>query len=317
MSTTAPIRPAPRPISSETLPSRSTQTQATTAVAPDTDSEVSAKRPRWRFSFGMLPFVIMHLALVSVIWTGFPWQALVLCAVLFVVRMFGVTGGYHRYFSHRTFKTSRVGQFVLAWIAQSSAQKGALWWAAHHRHHHRESDTPEDVHSPGRHGFWYAHLGWLFDNNDETDVSSVRDLAKYPELVWLNKYHLVPAIALGVGSWLFLGWGGLVVGFILSTVLLWHATFSINSLNHMIGKTRFKTGDDSRNSLPLAILTMGEGWHNNHHHYMMSTRQGFYWWEIDLTYYILKVLSWMRLVWDIREPPKKILDEGRALDRAA
>ncbi len=276
-------------------------------------AHVRSKLP-WFLRPGSLPFVAVHLGALGTIWTGITWQAAVLCAVLFFVRMFAVTGGYHRYFSHRTFKTSRVGQFLLAVLAQTTAQKGCLWWAAHHRHHHAESDTEHDLHSPHQSGFWYAHLGWLFDDTSKTDYSRVRDLAKYPELVWLNKLHLLPAIALGVASWWFFGWSGLCFGFLASTVFTWHATFTINSLTHMIGNRRFETTDDSRNCLPLALLTMGEGWHNNHHHYQACARQGFYWWEIDITYYILRTLGFFGLVWNIRQPPQRVLEEGRRLD---
>lgn len=266
---------------------------------------------------GMLPFFLIHLSLIGIFWTGFSATALILCFALWAVRMFGVTGGYHRYFSHRSYKTSRVGQFLLAFLAQSSAQKGVLWWAAHHRHHHRDSDKETDLHSPLQHGFWYAHMGWLFDQNDETDMQSVRDLAKYPELRWLNKYHLVPPLVLGVATWLVFGWTGLFVGFLLSTVILWHTTFFINSLTHMFGKTRFETGEDSRNSFILALVTLGEGWHNNHHYYQACTRQGFYWWEVDISYYVLRGLAAIGVVWDLREPPQRILDEGRQRDGRA
>ncbi|MGB0680409.1 MAG: acyl-CoA desaturase, partial [Polyangiales bacterium] len=252
-----------------------------------------------------LPFAAVHLAVLAAFWTGANPADWICCAVLYWVRMFGVTGVYHRYFSHRSYKTSRVMQFLLAWLAQSSAQKGVLWWAAHHRDHHRYSDTERDVHSPRRCGFWHAHMGWLFDHTMHTNYERIADFARYPELRFLNRFYLLPPIVLGTAVWWFLGWSGLVIGFCLSTVLLWHGTFTINSLAHMIGRRRFDTPDDSRNSWLLAIITMGEGWHNNHHHYQASTRQGFRWWELDLTYYILKLMSVFRLVWDLREPPEE------------
>jgi stearoyl-CoA desaturase (delta-9 desaturase) len=264
-----------------------------------------------------LPFLLVHLVCVAAIWTGVTWQALALCVVLYVARMFGVTAGYHRYFSHRSFKTSRLGQFLLAALAQSSAQRGALWWAAKHRHHHRHSDTEEDVHSPRHRGFWYSHLGWIFvPKHEETDFDAVPDLTKYPELVWLEKHPLVPAVVLGVLSFLLLGWSGLVVGFFWSTVLLYHGTFMINSLAHVHGKQRYVTGDDSRNNWWLALITLGEGWHNNHHAYQSSTRQGFRWYEVDPTYYTLKAMSWVGLVWDLRSPPEEVVRNERKLGRA-
>ena len=263
-----------------------------------------------------IPFLLVHIVCVAAIWTGVTVEALLLCAALYVVRMIAVTAGYHRYFSHRSFRTSRVGQFVLAWLAQSSAQRGVLWWAAKHRQHHKHSDTELDVHSPRHRGFWYAHLGWIFaPQQGETDLRAVPDLASYPELVWLDTHRYLPAIVLGVVIWLVAGWPGLVVGFFWSTVLLYHGTFAINSLAHVHGKQRYVTGDDSRNNWWLALITMGEGWHNNHHAYMASTRQGFRWWELDVTYYVLRALSWARVVYDLNEPPKSLVRNEKRLGR--
>jgi stearoyl-CoA desaturase (delta-9 desaturase) len=261
---------------------------------------------------GMTPFILLHVLAVVGIVLGASWQAWVLCVALYWVRMFFVTGAYHRYFSHRTYKTSRWMQFVLAFMAETTAQRGALWWAAHHRDHHKYSDDDRDVHSPVRWGFWHSQFGWLYDQNGHTDYARVKDLAKYPELVVLNKLWLVPPAIMGTMCWFFLGMEGLLVGFMLSTVLLWHGTFTINSLAHIWGKRRYETTDDSRNNLWLALLTMGEGWHNNHHHFMNSTRQGFFWWEIDMTYYVLKAMSWVGLVWDLKEPPSRVYEPAKA-----
>jgi stearoyl-CoA desaturase (Delta-9 desaturase) len=258
---------------------------------------------------------MIHLLCFGALWSGVTVEALILGLVLLVVRTFGVTGGYHRYFSHRAYKTSRVFQFVLAWLAQSSAQKGALWWAAHHRVHHKFSDQPEDVHSPIQRGFWYSHVGWILDDTTETRWDKIQDFAKYPELRFLNRFHLLPPIVLGVASYLIAGLPGLFVGFFWSTVLLWHNTFLINSITHLWGKRRYETTDDSRNNWFTALLTLGEGWHNNHHHYQSSARNGFYWWEIDVTYYVLKVMSWLGLVWDLRPVPERVLEDGRRRDR--
>lgn len=276
-------------------------------------------------------FFAMHLVPLLAFFTQvtrFDWAVAV---VLYVSRMFFVTGGYHRYFSHRTFRTSRWFQAVLAFLAQTSGQKGALWWAAHHRVHHRHSDTALDPHSRKEHGFWESHVGWIMGNShEETDYELVKDLAKYPELVWLNRFHFVPALLLGfgvtvLGQWvnggnlnsLSHGWSTLLIGFFLSTVVLYHATFAINSVMHWIGKPRYKTGDESKNSFVLAILSLGEGWHNNHHYYQRSTRQGFFWWEIDITYYALKALEAVGLVWDITEVPDHVKYDPEKLLNAA
>ena len=232
-----------------------------------------------------------------------------LCLGLFFGRMFFITGGYHRYFAHKTYKTSRAFQFVLAFMGATSIQKGALWWASHHRVHHKYADQPgKDTHSP-RDGLWWSHQAWIFDERfDGSDIEGIRDFAKYPELVWLNRWHVVPPALLALACWAFGGMTALVWGFAISTTLLWHATYAINSLAHQFGSRRYATSDDSRNNVWLALLTLGEGWHNNHHHFCASTRQGFRWWEIDVTYYILRGLQAVGVVWDIREPPRPIVE---------
>ena len=271
-----------------------------------------------------VPFVLLHVGCIGVIWTGWSWTAVAVAAAGYVVRMFGVTAAYHRYFSHKSFKTSRAGQLLLALWGATAAQRGPLWWAAHHRHHHRHSDHEEDAHSPHVHGFWWSHIGWITSRrNFPTDVSQVKDLARYPELVFLDRFDvLVPALYAAAlwaaGSWLHghapaLGVTGgqlLVWGFFISTTALFHGTSCINSLAHLIGRRRFTTDDDSRNSLLLAFLTLGEGWHNNHHRYQAAARQGFYWWEVDPTYYLLRVLSWTGLIWGLKPVPRGIYDEA-------
>lgn len=261
-----------------------------------------------------IPFLLVHLAAFAAIWTGIDGRALALCAVLYGLRMFGVTGGYHRYFSHRAFSTSRVFQFVLACLAQSSAQKSVLWWASKHRLHHRYSDTVDDVHSPRHKGFLYSHVGWIFARrHDQSDLSNVPDLTRYPELRWLHRHEHAPAIVLALASLAIGGWSGLVVGFIWSSVLVYHATFAINSLAHVRGSRRYVTGDDSRNNLWLAIATMGEGWHNNHHAFQSSARQGFRWWEIDLTFYLLRLLQACGLISGLKNPPREVVRNEQRL----
>ncbi len=227
-----------------------------------------------------IPFVLVHLACIGVVWTGVTWQALAMCAILYWLRIFAIGAGYHRYFAHRAYATSRALQFVLAVLSQSTAQKSVLWWAAKHRHHHLHSDTEGDVHSPRHKGFFYSHVAWLFDRkHDKTDLVKIADFACYPELMWLHRYELMPALILALLCFVVGGWPGLVVGFFWSPVLVYHATFCINSLAHVHGRKRYVTADDSRNNWFLAIFTMGEGWHNNHHACQSSVRQGFRWWD--------------------------------------
>ena len=263
-----------------------------------------------------VPFVLVHVACLAAIWTGVSLEALVAAFVLYLVRMWAITGVYHRYFSHRSYKTSRVFQFFLAFLGQTSAQRGVIWWSAVHRHHHLYSDLPEDVHSPRHHGFWYSHMGWIFNpKNWEPDYGTVKDLTKYRELVILDRFTYTPAVILGFAMWFWGGWTMLVVGFFWSTMVLYHCTFFINSLAHELGSQRYLTGDDSRNNFWLALITLGEGWHTNLHHYQSSVRQGFKWWEVDITYYILKVMSWTGLVWDLRAPPEAIVRGDRPVGR--
>ena len=266
--------------------------------------------------FHLLPFSIFFYPDIKI-----TWQVIVLIFVLYYLRMFFVTAGYHRYFSHKTYKLNRFFQFILAFCCASTGQKGALWWAAHHRHHHRYSDQKEDLHSVKQSGFWHSHLGWILSSkHDKIEWNYISDFAKYPELVWLDRFHYIPVVFLGalvffLGGFIGhnqLGWDSnnailwLNFGFFLSTVFLYHGTFSINSVMHVFGKKRYETGDESKNSFLLSIVTSGEGWHNNHHFYPSSCRQGFFWWEIDLTYYTLKLLSFVGIVKDIKEPPQKI-----------
>jgi stearoyl-CoA desaturase (delta-9 desaturase) len=254
------------------------------------------------------PFVLLHLALLAAFFVPATAGAVALCAAAYAVRMFGITAGYHRYFAHRAYKTSRLFQFVLAWLGCSALQKGPLWWAGHHREHHRHSDTPKDPHSPYETTFWWSHVGWVLSaEHGETPAESIEDFGRYPELRWLDRYHWVPGILLAAACFLLAGWAGLVWGFVVSTVLLYHGTFTINSLSHLIGSRRYDTADDSRNNWLLALVTMGEGWHNNHHHYQSSANQGFFWWEIDLSYYALLGLRCLGLVWDLRKPSEKAL----------
>jgi stearoyl-CoA desaturase (delta-9 desaturase) len=273
----------------------------------------------------VVPFLFMHAACFAVIWVGVSTTAVIAAVALYVLRMFAITGFYHRYFSHRAFKTSRAGQFVFAVLGASCVQRGPIWWAAHHRHHHAHSDQPADVHSPRQRGFVWSHLGWFLSRKHfAPDLSRVRDLLRYPELKLLDRYDILVPVALAATLWLTgaaleqwapsletNAWQLLVWGFFISTVVCYHATYTINSLCHRFGKQRFATTDDSRNNIWLALLTFGEGWHNNHHHYPASARQGFYWWEIDLTFYGLKLLQTLGIIWDLKPVPAEALQRSR------
>ncbi len=270
-----------------------------------------------------IPFIILHLGCLGVIWVGVSPLAVWLAVGLYFFRMFAITGFLHRYFSHKTYSTSRAFQFVMALWCSLAVQRGALWWAYTHRHHHKHSDEEDDKHSPVVDGFWWAHIGWITSKkNFPTDYSKITDLAKYPELVFLNRFDtLIPILLAGslYGLGAYLGAQGvdtsgaqlLVWGFFISTTVLFHGTSCINSLAHVWGTKRFKTTDDeSRNSFILTLITLGEGWHNNHHRYQATTKQGFYWWEFDPTYYLLKMLSWTGLIWGLKGVPESIYEEA-------
>jgi stearoyl-CoA desaturase (delta-9 desaturase) len=248
----------------------------------------------------VLRFALLHVAALAVFVV--PFQGTYLCwlAGSYLIRMFGITAGYHRYFSHRSYKLGRTAQGVMAVLAQTSGQKSVLWWAAHHRDHHRLADTAADVHSP-REGFWWAHAGWILSSRyDAYDARRVADFARFPELRWLDRHHALPTVVFGAAIWVVGGFPAFVWGYLLATVLLYHATFAINSVAHVWGTQPYATGDDSRNNFLLAVLTLGEGWHNNHHYCRSSCRQGVRWWEIDLTYLGLRALAALGIARDLR-----------------
>jgi stearoyl-CoA desaturase (delta-9 desaturase) len=273
-----------------------------------------------------VPFIVLHIGCLGVLWTGWSWTAVWVAVALYLARMFFVTAFYHRYFCHKAYRTSRALQFVFALAGLTAVQRGPLWWAAVHRHHHAHSDDDHDVHSPGVKGFLWSHVGWLTSSkNFPTDYRLVRDLAKYPELVFLNRFDVIGPVLLiallyGLGALLAAfapglgtsGWQMVVWGFFISTTVLFHATCAVNSLAHTLGTKRYDTGDESRNSFLLALVTLGEGWHNNHHHHQASARQGFYWWEIDISYYLIRLLGVLGIVWDIKTVPVRVYGRGPA-----
>jgi len=268
----------------------------------------------------LAPFIAIHLGCFLVAWVGTSVTAVAVAVGLYALRMFAITAFYHRYFAHRAFRTGRVAQFVFAVIGAAAVQRGPLWWASHHRHHHVHADRPEDSHSALQHGFLWSHAGWFMTReNFATRAALTAPFARYPELRFLDRWDTVVPLVLALALY---GAGALaerfapglatsgaqlvVWGFCISTVALYHATFSINSLAHRFGSRRFATPDASRNNAWLALLTFGEGWHNNHHRYPTSARQGFRWWEIDLTYYGLRLLALAGVVHDLRPVPRAV-----------
>jgi stearoyl-CoA desaturase (Delta-9 desaturase) len=273
---------------------------------------------RWyravRIALALAPLVAVHLALVAIPFVEFTVWTVVAVVVVTRIIGLGITAGFHRYFSHRSFKTSRPFQFLLAAAGCAALQKGPLWWAVHHRLHHKHSDTPADPHSPVVDGFWHGHVGWLFTRDMMApDERPVHDLTKYPELVWLDRLWMLPGALLAAACYAVLGWNGLVYGFCLSVVLVFQVTFAVNSIGHLWGGQRFDTGEGSRNNMVLGYLAMGDGWHNNHHRAPYSARHGFAWYELDMTYTFIRLLVLLRLAWDVKEPPAE-LRAGRDAD---
>jgi len=322
---TQPVTPGTEPMLTEVKPSPKTRSWAHSFLlwidSQETD-ELVTSRSVLSQTIRLLPFALMHLGCFLVIWVGWSWTAVGVAAALYAIRMFAITGFYHRYFSHRSFKTSRPMQFVFAVLGCSAVQRGPLWWAAHHREHHRHSDQEGDLHSPRLHGVLWAHMLWfLHPDASRTNVKAVPDLVKFKELRWIDRYDgLVPALLAGLMLGLGFALGEifpssgtsagqmLTWGFFISTVACYHGTYTINSVSHVWGSRRFETTDDSRNNALLALITFGEGWHNNHHRFPGSVRQGFYWWEYDFTYYTLWIMARLGLVWDLAPVPARIYE---------
>jgi stearoyl-CoA desaturase (delta-9 desaturase) len=269
-----------------------------------------------------LPFILLNLSCLLVFYVGASWTAVITAVVLCWVRVFSIGAFYHRLFAHRAFKTNRFWQFIFAVMGNSAAQRGPLWWATHHRRHHAVADQPEDAHSPVQHSFFWSHIGWfLAQKNYYYNPKYVSDLTRFPELVFLDRYDSLVPIVLGitlfsVGVLLSYvapqlhttGLQMFIWGFSISTVMLFHVTVSINSLSHRFGRRKYNTKDNSRNNWFLALLTFGEGWHNNHHHYPASANQGFRFWEIDITYYLLCFLQSVGIIWDVKKVPRDVLE---------
>ncbi len=272
----------------------------------------------------VVPFVLLHGACLLVFVVGWSPIALSVAIAFYALRMFAITAFYHRYFSHRAFQTSRPMQFLFAVLGSSAMQRGPIWWASHHRAHHRYSDQESgDSHSPIHEGFWWSHVGWILSRGSfRPKFEMIRDWTRFPELRFLDRFDvLVPSLFLV--AFYFLGeWAGaagygtsaaqmVVWAFCVSTIATYHVTFSINSVAHRSGSRSYDTADNSRNNTLLSLLTFGEGWHNNHHRYPGSARQGFHWWQVDFTYYLLVMMEALGLIWGLKPVPERIIQEGR------
>ncbi len=249
----------------------------------------------------------VHFALVAIPFVEFTlWSGLLMLAVSRFIGL-GVTAGFHRCLTHHSFKTSRWFRLLLIVAGCAALQKGPLWWVAQHRLHHKHSDTADDPHSPVIKNFFHAHLGWLFTGDPTIpDPHGIRDLTKYPELVWLERLWVVPGVLVACACYALLGWSGVVYGYCLTAVLVLNVTFAVNSVAHLFGRRRFETNDGSRNNAALGILALGEGWHNNHHRVPNSARHGFAWYEFDETYLFIRVLARLGLVWNVKLPSTKV-----------
>ena len=246
----------------------------------------------------------------------FRWAYIALWAASHFIRAIGLTLAFHRYFAHRSFQMNRIARFVWAFIGTAAMQKGPLWWAGHHINHHRYADRDGDPHSPAISGFYYAHIGWFLHDSKYDRLESgnpvVRDFSKEPEIAWLERFYWAPPLSLAVALFLVGGVPLVLWGFALPTMTLAHATFAINTVNHLWGARRFDTRDDSRNNPVTAFFAAGEGWHNNHHRYQRAARNGFYWWEFDVTWYVIRTMAAVGLAWNVQPVPARIYAEARA-----
>lgn len=250
-------------------------------------------------SLNLLPMALVHVGAIAIFWTGSHWYEWALLPTVIYFRGIFQSVGYHRYFSHRSFKTTRPLQFLMGFFCCANLQQGPLWWAIYHRHHHKHSDDEGDPHSPFHGGFWWAYCGWLFVPL-EPDWRAVNDLRRYPELVWLERFWQVPGVLVAALFWCIGGWSMVAVDFCLSAVIVFHLTFVVNTIGHLIGSRRYDTPDSSRNSFLLACLTQGDGWHNNHHQHQHAAQAGIKWYEVDGAFRLIVLMEKLGLVWNVR-----------------
>jgi stearoyl-CoA desaturase (Delta-9 desaturase) len=263
---------------------------------------------------------------------GFSWTDLGLLLGMYVLTALGITVGFHRLFVHRSFQTYPIIQFVLGVLGSMAVEGSLFHWVGLHRRHHQHSDRPGDPHSPHLHGegirgllhgLWHAHLGWIFDPDPPDldryfkDLQQSRMLRTVSALfpVWLVLGLLLPGVLGGVitGTWAGV-WTGLIWGGLVRVFLVHHVTWSVNSVCHLWGFQPYQSADESRNNYLFGVLAMGEGFHNTHHAFPTSARHGLRWWQPDVSYYVIRVLSWLGLAWDVKVPSKAAQARGRRTD---
>lgn len=260
---------------------------------------------------------------------GFYWTDLGLLLVMYALSALGITVGFHRLFTHRSFETNIVVKVIFAVLGSMAVQGPLLKWVATHRRHHQQSDTMEDPHSPYRRGpgirgllrgAWHAHIGWIIQPDPEDLSRYVRDHRKNAVLrvtsvlfpVWVALGLAIPAVLGGLltGTWTGV-WTGLIWGGLVRIFLVHHVTWSINSACHMWGRQPYQSGDQSRNNWVFGYLAMGEGWHNTHHAFPTSARHGLRWWQLDMSYWVIRALAAVHLAWNVRLPTKEAQAQKR------
>jgi stearoyl-CoA desaturase (delta-9 desaturase) len=283
----------------------------------------------------VLPFVGFIVAAVSLWGIGFSWLHLGLMVGMYLLTAVGITIGYHRLFTHRSFDTNRTIKAIFAILGSMAAEGPLLKWVAMHRRHHQHSDEHGDPHSPHLHGhglwgmitgMWHAHVGWIFDADPENLERYVGDLKKDRVLRWISNMFplwvlmsmLVPTV---LGGLLSMSWKGALLSFLWGGLarifLVHHVTWSINSVCHLWGSRDFESQDESRNNFIFGVLALGEGWHNNHHAFPTSARHGLRWWQVDASYWIIRGMEKVGLAHKIRLPSPEAMDAKSLRDKAA
>ncbi len=273
----------------------------------------------------LIPFLGAVLA-TGLIWgSGVGAEELWLLVNMYVLTFIGITVGFHRHFAHGAFKTNTAMRIILAIFGSMAAQGPIIHWVSNHRRHHQYSDLPGDPHSPHFHkgvrGLYHAHIGWMLNSEVTNAAVFAKDLLRDSAIAKVNQLYLtwvimglaIPSVLGGVvtGTWMG-AWQGLLWGGLIRIFLAHHATWSINSITHLYGNRSFNTQEQSKNNFWLAIPTFGEAWHNNHHAFPFSGKFGLKWWQIDLGYWIIRVLEFAALVWEVKVPTAEMIEAKKS-----